>query len=109
MMFQQVSASGRAHEPPRPPDAPPVVEASRLVKRYPNLSEIELARLINLYRHLSALDLALMISDQKLGPKLDHFFKDHRRHVRTPFRQYAALVAIALFGIAVTAWAVAFG
>lgn len=82
---------------------------AELIARYPHLSEIEVARLINLYRELSALDVALMISDEKLGPKLDHFFKDHRHKIRTPLKQYAALVVTGVVGIAVIAWAVAFG
>ena len=87
----------------------PINEATDLVSRYPNLSEIELARLINLYRSLSALDAALMISDEELGPKLDRFRDDQRSRIRTPFRQYAVLVWIAIAGIIVTAWALAFG
>lgn len=82
---------------------------SELLERYPNLSEIELARLINLYREeLSALDAALMISDENFGPKLDRFFDDNRSKIRTPFRQYAILIAIPVVGIAVIAWALAF-
>ena len=65
--FNSISAaSGKALSP--------ASEASELVGRYPNLSELELARLINLYRQFSALDLAQMISDQELGPRLDRFF-----------------------------------
>ena len=63
----------------------PASEASELVGRYPNLSELELARLINLYRQFSALDLALMISDEELGPRLDRFFTDHRAKVNFRF------------------------
>jgi hypothetical protein len=95
--FNSISAaSGKALSP--------ASEASELVGRYPNLSELELARLINLYRQFSALDLAQMISDQELGPRLDRFFADHRAKVRTPFRQYAALVGIAVAGIFVALW-----
>ena len=94
-------------------DAEPILsttpDASELIARYPHLSEIELACLINLYREMPALDAALIISDEVLGPKLDRFFKDHGRKIRTPFRQYAVLVVIAVAGLALTAWAVAFG
>ena len=84
-------------------------EAARLLSRYPALNEIDLARLINLYRGLPALDVALMLSDEKLGPKIDQFSNDHRSKVRIPFRQYAVLVAIAVAGVAILAWALAFG
>ena len=80
-------------------------DVASLISRYPNLSEYDLARLINSYRALSALDAALIISDENLGPKLDGFFKDHRSKIRTPFRQYAILVAIGVFGTAIIAGA----
>ena len=82
-------------------------QASELIDRYPDLSEVELARLINVYRELSALDAALMISDEKLGRKMEKFFADHRAKLKTPFRQYAILVAIAVVGVAAVLWAMA--
>jgi len=107
-MFQSFSAKALPFEQP-PSAAPrPLDEASELIRRYPNLSEIELARLINLYCGLSALDMALMLSDERLAPSLDRFSADHRSRIRTPFRQYAALVGYAAVGLAVVAWAVAF-
>lgn len=105
-MFQNFSARALAFDSPHP--APrPADEARELIGRYPNLSEIELARLINLYRELSSLDMALMLSDQKLAPKLDRFSADHRSRIRTPFRQYAALVGYAVLGLTVLVWAIA--
>lgn len=83
-------------------------QASELIDRHPNLSETELALLINLYRELSALDMALMISDEQLGPKVDRFFADHRSKIRTPLRQYAALLGTAIFGILAITWALVF-
>ena len=80
-------------------------QAAELVGRYPDLSEIELARLINLYRELSAQEVALLTSEDDLAPKLGRFVKDHRSKVRTPFRQYAVLVAIAVAGISLCIWA----
>jgi hypothetical protein len=106
-MFQNFGVKALAFEQPHPPAHSPLEEARELIGRYPNLSEIELARLINRYRGLSALDMALMLSDDKLAPQLDRFSGDHRSKVRTPFRQYAALVGYAVVGIAVVAWAAA--
>jgi hypothetical protein len=80
-------------------------EAVSLITRYPNLSEAELARLIHLYRRFSALDMALAISNEKLAPNLDRFSADHRSKIRTPFRQYAALVGYAVVTIAALTWA----
>lgn len=107
-MFQSYNASVRPFEPSSSRAPPPADEVRQLIARYPNLSEIELARLINLYRELSALDMALMLSDEKLAPRLDRFSVDHRSRIRTPFRQYAALVGYAVAFIAALAWAASF-
>jgi hypothetical protein len=97
----------KAHEEAEP--RPAAQQAAELIARYPNLSEIELARAINLYRELSALDMALMISDAELVSKLDRFHEDHRRQLRTPFRQYAVLVCIGAVGMLVALWAATVG
>jgi hypothetical protein len=52
--------------------------------------------------------MALMLSDEESAPNLDRFSADHRSRIRTPFRQYAALVAYAVVGVAVVVWAAAF-
>ena len=109
MMFQNFSANALASGQVEAPAGIALQQFSELIVRYPNLSEIELARLINLYGHLSALDVALMISDEKFGPKIDRFFDENRSKIRTPFGQYAVLVAIAVAGFAIIAWALAFG
>jgi len=106
-MFQSFSAKALVLEQPHAPVPRPADEARELLSRYPNLSETALARLINLYRGLSALDVALMLSDEKLAPHLDRFSAEHRSRIRTPFRQYAALVAYAVVGLVVLAWVIA--
>lgn len=107
-MFQTFSAKALSFDQSSSPAPRAFDEARRLIRRYPNLSEIELARLINLYRELSALDMALMLSDEKLAPNLDQFSAEHRSRIRAPFRQYAALLGYAVVGIAAFAWATAF-
>jgi hypothetical protein len=106
-MLQSIGASAFAREQAQAPASVALEQFRELIDRYPMVSEIELARLINLYRDLSALDVALMISDEKFGPKLDLFFTDHRSQIRTPFRDYAILVAIAMAGFVIIGWAVA--
>ena len=106
-MFQDFSAQAHQNEQAGPPPSTPVEQVAELIERYPNMSEVELARLVNLYRQLSAMDVALMISDEQLGRKLDRFFADHRAKLKTPFRQYAVLVAIAVIGFLVVLWAMA--
>ncbi len=101
-MFQDFSAIRTS----RPFGAARSAEVSRLVNRYPHISEVETARLINLYRELPALEVALMISDEKLAPKVDRFVQDHRSKIAVPFQQYAVLVAIALVGLGLIIWAV---
>jgi hypothetical protein len=107
-MLQSFSAQALSFEEPQQVAPRALDEARELISRYPKLSEIELARLINLYRGFSALDMALALSDEKLAPSLDRFTADHRSKIRTPFRQYAALVGYAVIGLAVFAWAIAF-
>jgi len=106
-MLQLLNTPTMRREPSRLANGP-IVHATELIDRYPNLSEVELARLINLFSELSALDVALMISDKNLGPNLDRFRADHQSQLMTPFRQYAVLVAIAVSGIFLIAWSVAF-
>ena len=106
-MLQSIGANALAYEQPEARASVAFQQFSALIDRYPDLREVELARLINLYRELSALDVALLISDERFSPKLDGFFADHRSKIRTPFRQYAVLVAIAAVGFLIIAWAVA--
>lgn len=107
MMFQDFGAKAFALEQP-PHRSGRFEEASELLSRYPHLAEIELARLINLYRGFSAADMALIMSNDRLAPMLDRFSRDHRSKLRTPFRQYAALVAYAVLTIGAVVWAAAF-
>ena len=48
--------------------------------------------------------MALILSDEKLTPNLDRFSRDHRSKIRTPFRQYAALVGYAIIAVVALAW-----
>jgi hypothetical protein len=106
-MLQSTAVDASAPERAGAPASVALQQFSELIDRYPMVSEVELARLINLYRELSALDVALMVSDERFGPKLDLFFQDHRSKIRTPFRHYAILVAIAVAGFTIIGWAAA--
>jgi hypothetical protein len=106
-MFQEFGAKALALDHPQSAAPTPRDEAAALIGRYPNLGETELARLINLYRGFSALDMALILSDEQLAPNLDRFSGDHRSKIRTPFRQYAALVGYAVVAVAALAWTIA--
>lgn len=81
--------------------------AVELFERYPNVSEPERELLIAVFPQLSTVDLALMLSDEDIGPRLDAFRRENASKIRTPFRHYAVLVAIAVVGVLVTLWALA--
>ena len=102
MMFQDFSPKALAHDQAEQRAA--ACQIAELIARYPELSAIELASAVKSYRQLSALDMALLISDEALAPKLDRFYKDNRRKLRTPFRQYAVLLGIAVVGIILAIW-----
>ena len=102
-MFLDLRESALPSAERRVRSATPAGEAADLLRRYPDNTEIELARLINACRRLPALDLALLMSDDRLAPKLDRLFNEQRSKLRTPFRDYAALLAIGVFGIAIVA------
>ena len=106
-MYQRFAEQSVPHNRPflRPTLAD---EAAALVARYPELTRPELDRLLSIYPRVPTVEAALMISDDELGPKLDLLFKHHHAELATPFRQYAALVVIAVAGILVVAWTVAF-
>lgn len=78
---------------------------SRLLVRYPELSRAEEAKLVKLYRELAPVDVALLLSDDALQTQLDQFSADYRNELKTPFRQYAVLVGIAILGFALFLWA----
>lgn len=88
-----------------PPATTAALKVAQLIESYPDLSEPELESLIAIFPRLPALDVALMTSDEELAPKLDDFCRDHKSRIRTPFRQYAVLVAIAVVGIVAVIWA----
>ena len=60
------------------------LEAEALLIRYPDLSEQELATLIRTFSHLPLLDFGLMAADERLGAKLDAFYRDHGEKLRPP-------------------------
>jgi hypothetical protein len=104
-MYQDFSARALPDDHPQSAATSRREEAGKLLRRYPHLSEGEVARLIELYRQFSALDKALTLSDEKLAPKFELFAADHRSKIRTPFRQYAALLVYLALTIIAIAWA----
>jgi len=81
-------------------------EATALLRRYPNLSSREVDTLIAIYPHLPMLHVALMTSDDELSPRLEAFHKDHRKQLRTPFRQLLALLIPVAMLLVALLWAI---
>ena len=81
-------------------------EATSLLQRYPDLSSWELDRLVSIYPHLPMLHVALMTADDELGPRLEAFQRNHRRRLRTPFRQLGGLLIPLAIMIVVMLWAI---
>ena len=78
--------------------------AEALVQRYPNLSEVELAELINLMPRLPVLDFGLMAADPVMSSRLDDFYREHGRKVRTSVAPLVIFLLLPLAVVAATAW-----
>jgi hypothetical protein len=84
------------------------VKAEALLNRYPDLSEQELASLIRTFAHLPLLDFGLMAADERLGEKLDEFYRDHGDKLRAPLSGLSwAISLLAVLAIVLLVWAVA--
>lgn len=83
-------------------------DAATLIGRYPNVSEIELARLINLSSAVFRAGGGVTELDKRTRSKLNDFRAGHRSKIRPPLSHHAALLAIAVGGIFLAAWAVTF-
>ena len=79
-------------------------EATELIGRYPHLATKDLDRLIHIYPQLPMVQLALLSSDEVLAPRLESFQRDHGPRIRTPFRQYGALLIPVLLLAVVLLW-----
>lgn len=78
--------------------------AAELLNRYPHVTRPERELLIAIFPKLSNVDIAMMLSDEALGPKLEAFRRDNAASIRTPIRQYAVLVFIAVLGVLGVIW-----
>ena len=78
--------------------------ATGLIERYPDLTSEEVDTLVAIYPRLPPLHLALMASDEDLALRLEAFRKAHGRRIRTPLRQYAALLVPVLLMAVVLVW-----
>lgn len=83
-------------------------KAETLLNRYPDVSEEELATLIQCFARFPLLDFGVIAADERLGIKLDAFYRDHGDKLRPPMTDVMwALTVPAVIAIAVLFyWAV---
>ena len=82
------------------------LRAEDLLSRYPNLSEQELAELINLFPHVNMVARGLMAADDRMGAKVEHFYRDHGDKLDGGLGGRAALLAFAAFVAVFIYWLV---
>ena len=78
--------------------------AETLLNRYPDVSEKDLETLIRSFARFPLLDFGIIAADERLGSKLDAFYRDHGDKVRPPLADVMWALAVP----AVIALAVAF-
>ncbi len=80
----------------RPSFAPAVApsEVGELLNRYPDLREEELARLGSMLPKVPPLDMSLMLADDRLLPRLEAFYAEHRDKLVSPWAENAVVAAI---------------
>lgn len=84
------------------------LQAETLLNRYPDLTEQELASLIRTFASLPLLDFGLLAADERLGEKLDAFYRDHGDKLRTtPFGLMWSVAIPAVLAFALLLWLVA--
>ncbi|MDT9601065.1 hypothetical protein [Sphingosinicella rhizophila] len=89
------------------PRSETTLRAEHLLSLYPNLSERDLAELINLFPHVNMVSRGLMAADDRMGSKVEHFYRDHGAKLgsvgggRTTLIALAALVVI-IIGMSLT-------
>ena len=96
-MIQTDSDRASAHAKNAPKSVAP--RFKELLSNYSSSSEADLVELVTLYRELTPVEISYLRSDGGLVGTLDRFRSDHRKQLRTPFRDYAALVIIPICGV----------
>ena len=65
-----------------------------LLNRYPDVSDAELDTLIRSFAKFPLLDFGILAADDRLGPKLDAFYRDHSDKLRPPLSDVVWAVAV---------------
>lgn len=67
-------------------------EVADLLSRYPSISGEEERQILTFLRRGRHLDVGLLTSNERLRPKLDAFFEDHKAHFKLKWVEGAAVV-----------------
>ena len=68
--------------------------AEALLNRYPDVSEEELRVLIRSFARFSLLDFRSIAADERLGSKLDAFYRNHGDKLRPPLADVMWALAV---------------
>jgi len=81
-------------------------EVADLLSRYPSVSGEEERQILTFLRRGRHLDVGLLTSNERLRPKLDAFFEDHKAHFKLKWAEGAAAVGVigALMAILWLVW-----
>jgi hypothetical protein len=67
-------------------------EVAALLSRYPSVSGEEARQILTFLRRGRHLDVGLLTSNERLRPKLDAFFEDHKAHFKLKWVEGVAAV-----------------
>ena len=74
---------------------------SRLLSRYPAISDRDVAEIVQFLRTGRHLDLGLLTADEDVRPRLEAFMEQHKKHFRLTWKEAAVILAgIAAFVLA---------
>ena len=79
------------------PRSETTLRAEHLLSRYPSLSEQELAELINLFPHVNMVARGLMAADDRIGARVEAFYRDHGEKLGALGGGRMTLIALAAF------------
>lgn len=75
------------------PRSETTLRAEQLLSRYPELKDKELDELVALFPHLNMVARGLMAADDKIGPRVEAFYRDHGDRIDSGAGPRAILIA----------------
>jgi hypothetical protein len=77
--------------------------AAQLLRRYPEVSSSETDEIVTFLKTGRQLEIGLLTCDDRIRPRLDAFYADHKARFRVRWPEAAALVAVIL-GVLAVLW-----